>query len=230
MRPSDDNGSACGPSGGKCVFSIDYSKYRLVDLSTQVVPGQTDPYRPFDIVEGRLGDGTRKFDIVNTHTHVGTHVESPWHFYGERNTCTDYPLTKFLGPATLLKAKPGEGKERVDVEDVKAQLEARRGKFSILVVRNDTAEKPLRFTMDCVPYFAGLNIDLFVFEMSVEFGQGLEDGRAFHDIMLSKDILLVEIPANLHDLDKDSFFVFAMPLNVRRLDSSACRLFAIVER
>lgn len=212
------------------MFTVDFNKYRLVDLSFEVVPGKTDPYRPFEIVEGRLGDGTRKFDIVNTHTHVGTHIESPWHFYGDRNTCTDYPLDKFLGPAALLKAKPAAGRERVELEDVKAQLEPHRGRFSVLVLRNETDQKPLRFSMDCIPYFAGLGINLFVFEMSIEFGQGLDDGRAFHDIMLGKDILLVEIPANLQELDKDLFYVVAMPLNVKRLDSSACRLFAIVEK
>lgn len=212
------------------MFDIDPTKYRLVDLSTQVVPGHTDPYRPFDIVEGRLGDGTRKFDIVNSHTHVGTHIESPWHFYGDRNTCTDYPLEKFMGKATLLKGAPAAGNERVTLADVEAQLEPRRGEFSVLVVRNDTDQKPLRFTMDCIPYFASFNLDLFVFEMSIEFGQGLDDGREFHDIMLSRDILLVEIPANMGSLNQDNFFVFAMPLNVRKLDSSWCRLFAVLER
>ncbi|MBM3289384.1 MAG: cyclase family protein, partial [Candidatus Hydrogenedentes bacterium] len=63
------------------MFSIDFSKYAMVDLSMPVVPNQLTAGRPFEVREGRLGDGTLKYDIVNTHTHVGTHIESPVHYY-----------------------------------------------------------------------------------------------------------------------------------------------------
>ncbi|MBI4558955.1 MAG: cyclase family protein [Candidatus Hydrogenedentes bacterium] len=212
------------------VFDIDFNKYRLVDLSLEVVPNQTDPYRPFEVRPGRLGDGTHKFDIINTHTHVGTHIESPWHFYGKGNTCTDYPLEKFMGRTILLKSNPSAGQDRICLADVKQQLESRRGTFKILYVRNDSGQKPLRFDMECIPYFAELGLNLFIFDSTIEFGQGLEDGRKFHDLLMSRDVLFIEFPNNSPDLDRDEFFVFALPLKIKNLDSSACRLLAILER
>jgi arylformamidase len=216
------------------VFNIDLDKFKLIDLSLQVVPGQTVPGRPFDTREGRLGDGTRKTDVVNTHTHVGTHIESPYHFYVNdtkmRNTCTDYPLEKFMGPATLLKGLAGDGEERVGLDYVRDRLEPRRGKFRILYVRNDTDRRPLRFDMAVVPYFADLGLDLFIFDSTIEFGQGQQDGETFHDLLMSRDVLLVEFPDNGQALDRDDFYMFAVPLNVKNLDSSWCRLFAVVER
>ncbi len=212
------------------VFDIDFNKYKLVDLSLEVVPNQTEPERPFVVREGRLSDGTWKFDITNTHTHVGTHVESPWHFFGKGNTCTDYPLEKFMGKALLLTPKPAGDNGWVTLDAVRAELEPRKGQFSILFIRNDTGRRPLRIHMDCVPYFAELEIDLLVFESTIEFGQGLEDGRTFHDVLMSRDVLFVEFPANAQALDRDVFYVIAVPLNIKRLDSSACRLFAIVEK
>lgn len=210
-------------------FFIDFTKYELIDLSLEVKPNQPNPERPFEVREGRLGDGTHKFDIVNTHTHVGTHVESPWHFYGRGKTCTDYPLQKFMGQAALLRVNETDG-DWATLESVRKQLEPRRGTFTILFIRNDTGKPLVRFRMDCVPYFAGLGIDLLVFETTFAFGDKPEDGRTFHDVLMSRDILLVEFPANAQALSRDDFYVFAVPLKIAGLDSSACRLFAVVEK
>jgi kynurenine formamidase len=212
------------------VFDIDFSKYRLVDLSLEVVPNQLTQGRPFEVREGRLGDGTLKYDIVNTHTHVGTHVESPLHFYFTGRTCTDYPLDHFMGRATILATEIPGDEPRVSADYVRGQLEPRRGQFEILFVRNDSGRNPLVFDMECVTYFAELGLKLFVFESTIHFGQGLEDGRTFHDRLLGRDTLLVEFPANGSALDRESFYVFAVPLRVRGIDSSACRLFAVLER
>jgi arylformamidase len=210
-------------------FDIDFSRYKLVDLSLEVVPNQAVPGRPFAVREGKLGDGTWKFDITDTHTHVGTHVESPWHFYGKGKTCTDYPLEKFMGKAALAAPKAASD-GWVHLDAVREVLEPRKGRFSILVLRNDTDLRPLPFQMDCVFYFAELGIDLLIFDSTIEFGKGLDDGRTFHDALMRRDVLFVEFPANTKCLDRDEFFVFAVPLKIKGLDSSACRLFAVVER
>lgn len=212
------------------VFDIDFNRYRLVDLSLEVIPNQLTEGRPFEVREGRLGDGTLKYDIVNTHTHVGTHVESPLHFYFKGRTCTDYPLEHFMGRATILTTVVSDDERRVSADFVRRQLEPRRGRFEILVVRNDSGRNPLVLDMECVAYFAELGLKLFVFERTIQFGEGLEDGRTFHDQLLGRDTLLVEFPANAGDLDRDFFYLFAVPLRIRGIDSSACRLFAVVER
>ncbi|MBX7257786.1 MAG: cyclase family protein [Candidatus Hydrogenedentes bacterium] len=212
------------------VFNIDLTKYKLVDLSWEVTPNAMPQDRPFDIREGRLGDGTLKYEITNTHTHVGTHIESPVHFYFKGKTCTDYPLDHFMGKAALLTTDIPECAPSVSLAHVKEQLEPRRGQFEILYVRNDTPRRPLYFDIDCVPYFAELGLKLFAFDSTINFGREPEDGRTFHDLLLSRDTLLIEFPANGRAIDKDLFYLFAMPLRIKDLDSSACRLFAVVER
>lgn len=212
------------------IFDIDPTKHRFVDLSLEVVPNQTVPGRPYAVREGRLGDGTWKFDVTDTHTHVGTHVESPWHFYGHGKTCTDYPLDKFMGKARLLALQSAADARWVGLDGVRAALDPHRGEFTMLFLRNDSGLAPLHIHMDCVPYFAELGIDLLIFESTIEFGEGLEDGRRFHDLLMSRDVLLVEFPANAQALDRDTFYLFAVPLNIKGLDSSACRLFAVIDR
>lgn len=113
--------------------------------------------------EGRLADGTLKFDIVNTHTHVGTHIESPYHFYFKGNTCTDYPLEHFMGTATLLTTDIAECVPRVTLEHVKQQL-IRAAGLSRFSTCETTRPQRVLFNLDCVPYFASFNLKLFVFE------------------------------------------------------------------
>ena len=211
-------------------FDIDFTKYELVDLSLEVGLNQNVPGRPFEVREGRLGDGTRKFDIINTHTHVGTHIESPWHFYGERETCSDYPLDKFMGTTRLLKGVLPPGQDQVPNDYVREQLEPWRGTFKNLLVRNDTDQRPLRFRRDCVDYFAELDLNVFAFDATIEFGEGAEDGTRFHDLLLGNGTLLAEFPDNTHALKCDAFYLFAVPLKIKGLDSSGCRMFAIVEK
>ena len=53
------------------MFTIDLSAYRIVDLSYEVIPPGTED-RPFQIQRGLLADNAYKYDILKTHTHVGT--------------------------------------------------------------------------------------------------------------------------------------------------------------
>ena len=212
------------------MFTIDWSRYRCVDLSWAVWANQTTPDRPFEVRIGKLGDGTNKFDIVNTHTHVGTHVESPWHFYGAGKTCAEYPLEHFMGPAALLDPHPPAKETFVSLKTVRDILEPLRDRFEILYVRNTSGRTPIRYHMECVPYFAELGIKLFVFDVNVGFGETDEDGRSFHDLLMSRDILLVEFPDNGHTIDCQLFYLFAVPTKVFGIDSNPCRLFAILER
>ncbi len=213
------------------IFNIDFSRFKIVDLSTNVIPNHPEPEgRPFVIEQGRLADNTIMHNIVNTHTHVGTHIEFPWHYYEVGKSVTDYTLDKFMGPAAMLRGQLNEGEERVTVETCRKQLESKRGKFEILFVRRDENKNPLYFDLDCVDYFADLGIKLFFFDKNIEFGKGPEAGKHFHEAFLSKDIPIGELPENTQDLDRDDFYLFAAPLKIQGLEAAPCRLFAIVER
>ncbi len=212
------------------MFTIDWSCYDCIDLSWPVHANQDNLDRPFDVRLGKLGDGTNKFDIINTHTHVGTHVESPWHFYGKGKTCAEYPIEHFMGPAALLDPQPSHDEPTISLAKVRGILEPLRGKFEILYVRNTSERQPIRYDMDCVPYFAGLGLKLFVFDITVVFGKTHEDGRILHDTLMKHDILLVEFPDNGQEIKRDLFYLFAVPTKTYGIDSNPCRLFAIVEK
>ena len=83
------------------MLAIDPAQYRLVDLSVEIEPPGSEE-RPLEVSVGRLADDTYKMDISKLHSHVGTHVEAPYHFFGSGKLITDMPLESFFGPAALL--------------------------------------------------------------------------------------------------------------------------------
>ncbi|MGB9594732.1 MAG: cyclase family protein, partial [Candidatus Poribacteria bacterium] len=83
------------------MFDIDLSKYRIIDLSYEVIPPGSED-RPFVIERGYLADMAYKYDVTKTHSHVGTHVETPAHFFDGGKDVVDLPLTTFFGRGILL--------------------------------------------------------------------------------------------------------------------------------
>ncbi len=82
------------------MFTTDSDKYKIIDIARTVVPGE-DAERPFAIQKALLQDKTFRYDVLKTHSHVGTHVEVGAHFYKGGKSITDYPLEVFYGPGIL---------------------------------------------------------------------------------------------------------------------------------
>ncbi|MCP4760748.1 MAG: cyclase family protein, partial [archaeon] len=107
---------------------------KVIDISYTVIPGE-DIDRPFAIQRAILADRTFRYDILKTHSHVGTHVEVASHFYGTKaKSITDYPLTTFYGPGVLFSVK-----EKVITADVcEKGLGTKIQNNDIVVIRNET--------------------------------------------------------------------------------------------
>jgi len=116
------------------MFSIDLERYRVVDLSLMVVPPGSGE-RPFVVERGRLADNAFKFDILRTHTHVGTHVESPAHFFEDGEDCAALPLERFFGRAVLLDITDALGAQEMDGEFLEKHLGERLAEGDIVVCR-----------------------------------------------------------------------------------------------
>lgn len=111
-------------------------EFEIIDISYTVVPGE-DADRPFAIQKALLQDKTFRYDILKTHSHVGTHVEVGAHFYEDGKTITEYPLERFHGPGVLLSIKDmvvtGEICEKFLGNKIQEE--------DIVIIRNDTGIK-----------------------------------------------------------------------------------------
>ena len=221
------------------MLEIDLARYRIVDLSLEVEPPGTED-RPFAILRGLLADDAFKHDIT-THSHVGTHVEAPSHFYHPwegAKSVTDYPVTAFMGRAILLSVKI----EGEDLEVTPAYLEGAIGDIirdgDIVICRNDGQRDPEKLPYFDPPSAAWLRdhgvkmIGLGEWDTGVGISLGKRygiEGREVHDILMGEDVTIVEFLANLDELKRREFYFMALPFKAKGLDSMWVRAIAIEE-
>jgi arylformamidase len=215
------------------MFSLDLDRYRLIDLSYEVVPPGTAE-RPFVVERGLLADDAFKYDISETHTHVGTHVESPAHFFEDGKSITDLPLTAFFGRGILLPIKLAPGELVITPEYVASAIGDICQAGDTVVVRNDAPPPPGAQS----PYFgpgsgewlAERKVKILVLGDHVGMGVDVPSIRHFHDVLQRQDLCFVEFLSNLDALTKREFFFMALPFKVRGMDSGWARAIALEER
>jgi arylformamidase len=217
------------------LFSIDPAKYRVVDVSYQVDPDNYPPDRPFALTLGYLADNAYKYD-VQTHSHVGTHIESPAHFFDGGRDVTSYPLDAFYGRAVLLDVADASQALQLDAAYLDAAIGDVIQDGDIIICRNSDAAslagKPSGFptlTPSAATWMAQKRVKMVGIDNSFRLGKDIPDGRELHDILMRDGVTLIEWLDNLSALRQRVFFFMALPYKVRKMDSSWCRAVAIEE-
>ena len=108
----------------------------------------------------------------------------------------------------------------------------------IIICRNsDQASRrsgdPTRYptlTPSAAEWLALRGIKMVGIDNSFRLGKDIADGRALHDILMSRGVTLIEWLDNLEAISRPAFFFMAVPYKVKTMDSSWCRAIAIVER
>ena len=221
-------------------FDIDRENYRVVDISNEVIPNENNKERPFSARRSdTLPDG-KDTEVVQTHTHVGTHVETALHFFREGKAVSDFPLATFMGGACLLSIDDKVGDDLVmDKNYLAGKLDGFIKENDIVVCRNDSSaigpgiphpEEDLPyFTPEAAEYFVEMNVKMIVIG-GVKFGKDLEVGKKFEGKLHAADIPILESPANLHELSRNRFFLMALPFSVAGLGSAWARAIVIESR
>lgn len=222
-------------------FSIDESKYRIVDLSHRVTPPGT-PDRPLTIERGLLPDGAYKYE-VSTHTHVGTHIEAPAHFYEDAKRAEDFGLESFYGRGVLFEMSGVDG-ENVDGAKLEADIGSLIRDGDIVCMRNthpdwrkiqaeDASKRPWIDADGCRWLVEKKVKMLFIHDFcGIGICNNIETARENHAVLFEpgKEILILEFPDGLEQLTKKEFFVMALPVKFHGLDSVWTRAIAIEER
>lgn len=219
------------------MFDIDLDRYRIVDLSYEVVPPGTAD-RPFVVERGYLADRAFKYDITNTHSHVGTHVETPAHFFEGGKSVVDLPLTWFMGRAVLLDVPDAGTAMAIDAEYLEHAIGDIIESEDIVICRNsdrdslgsqDKAHKP-GFVPAGAEWLAARRIKMLGIDRHFRLGPDIPGSRMLHDILQSQDVCLIEWLDHLDDLTQREFYFMALPWRVRTVDSSWVRAIAIETR
>jgi len=216
-------------------FEIDPATYRVVDLSYLVEPNQGGE-RPFVIERGLLADGAFKHDVKQTHSHVGTHVESPAHFFEHGKDVTELPLATYYGRAVLLEVAGLDHAGLIMPDYLEQDIGPILKHGDIVIARNNdvaagagNAQGNPCFTPAAATWLRDHEIKMLGIDNNVGLATDVETAREVHDILMSRDVVFVEWLDNLHELRRKEFFFMALPYKVRVMDSSWARAIAIEE-
>lgn len=209
---------------------IDLKKYRIIDLSEEIIPGilkvngeyvHGNQIRKFEIRQFIYAPDKALMHWVDTETHIGTHVELPAHLTDGAKSSSEMPLESFIGEAIVIKLdflKPKEGKgqpimpshlERVKKDDI------------VLLWSPYSSDERPYISPESAEWLAEKPVKMVgVQNIGVESPGG---SMATHKNLLGNDIPLIEGLVNLEKVQRERVFYIGLPLRVFGLDSSWIR-------
>ncbi len=161
---------------------------------------------------------------------AGTHVETQAHFLAGGRTLDAEPLTRFIGPASVVDV-PCRLVTPADLAPYAAQIATRpflllRSGYSDRVAAIDPADpaRP-RLGLEVLGWLVErgvrlLGIDCFDFDAEPDY--------AGHQYLLARDVLVVEGLVNLGALPA-SCMLYVVPLLVVGTGGAPCRAFAVLD-
>ena len=175
-------------------------------------------------------------------THIGTHVDAPYHFVDGATTIENMPLEKYTGPAILLdlrRAAKGQSPLLVsELEDAGASADSIKDKIVVLFTGWAEAESGGTRFYGHGPYLStegaaflaecGANAVAVDFPIDKHPETPLSTIKDFpvHRLLLGQNIPLIENLINLDKLVGKEFELWALPLKLKGGDGAATRAVA----
>jgi arylformamidase len=187
--------------------------------------------------------GTSNTSLLHLHSHVGTHVDAPRHFFQGGMTITDLPIDAFAfdRPAVVdLHLGEGDLVGPGDLEQRRAQIAGcdlliLRSGFESTRADHDRYEKrgpgfsvgAARYIRQSLPAVRGIAVDW----ISLSAWAQVDEGRAAHRILLSDEpngrpVLIFEDVRASALGDAAPKRVLAFPLQISGLDGCPCTIVA----
>lgn len=216
---------------------------RIVDLSHKLCAGKEEyklEAKTYFVDEllpkyKRRPDDWYIISEVTFITHVGTHIEVPYHYLKEGKDIAEFPLEKLIGEAIVLDfrhKKPGQG---IDVEDMEKHDDKIKEKDIVLIrtgrdrfYRTEKAHERPYLTNEAVKWLVKKKIYCLGVDCTGIEPKGL-DYQINHETLFENDIPLIEYLTNLDQLKKDRFLLFILPVAIKKIEAFPVRVIAIEE-
>lgn len=210
--------------------------YRTVSLSKVIDPASEK--RRCEVRRHRadvLGvvDYHSDIDIMS---HLGTHVEAPYHHGDDLNDVTELAADRFVGRGVLLRLDTCGPRVLI----TRADLDAADGGVvrvgDVVILDSPYHSEPFAsLPDDNRPQLSREAAEWFLEKgvKSVGFGDGIavenDPGHcvAFHEILMPSDVTFIEVMQNIDKLRDKVFMIVFLPLPIRGLDSSPVHVLAI---
>lgn len=194
---------------------------KIYDISQEVFgcvvfPGDPKPERQV-MMQTANGD-ICNLTALSMCAHNGTHVDAPYHFYGDGKTIDEVSLDKFIGCCFVVDHEGDVTADDAKAILAKAEATNKDASKKILIKGKSTV------TLDAAEVFASAKVDLIGNESQTV---GPEDGpAAVHYALLKEEIVLLE-GIRLSEVPEGVFFLNAAPINLGDADGAPCRAILI---
>lgn len=168
-------------------------------------------------------------------SHIGTHLETPYHWNRRGRDCADIPIERLIGDAVVIDLRFVPTTRDINIDDVKQAAEEVGGisKDEMVFCHTiDLIEEEKRapfFEPEAIRWLVdqGMKVMAVCAEMEDLVRYGKQGDFPNHDALFSHDVLLIEYVTNLEALKGPRFTAIAMPIKIVGLDSCPIRLMAI---
>lgn len=214
---------------------------RVIDLSHALIPGKQR--FKLDISSFPVGEYVPGYKVargawyimqeLNLCTHVGTHVEAPYHAIEEGIGAGEISLRSLIGPAAIMDFVGKGNNEPIFREElVKKGKHIQRGDIVLIrtgLSRHYGTEKYKRpyIETDAVEWLVGKKIKCLGIDCSGIENKQINSKQKNHRILFKNNIPLIEDMNNLDELQDERVFFMAFTLPVIGLDASPIRPIAI---
>jgi arylformamidase len=210
---------------------------RLVDLSLDIYDRAPTFYPdPKTAVIPHLGIEDLNYNITQLvmSTHLGTHLDAPFHFFDDGRTVENLDVRKGFGPAWVLDFTGKKAGDAITLEDVQAHADKMTKGSRLIFHTNWDKEFPQKHYFGGQPYLT-VEASTWMAEQGV-WCVALDTPTTYpaeytdsHHSLLNKnvEVLIIEGLRGLERLQNKQVILIALPLRVKGRDGSPCRAMAI---
>jgi arylformamidase len=217
---------------------------KIIDLSHVIEPGKAGRKFALEMIGAdsvnpnvvRLENQWYIMHNISMVSHIGTHIEAPYHLLKDQADLADLPLEKVMGPAIILDLRGYPKKSAIQIEQAMKAADKAGGIRKGDIVFANLGYAPFYGTDEYsgTPYFLPETIawlaDQGMKMMGVD-ATGVEvpgsEQHVSHHALFDRGIPLIENLNNLNGLSKSRVQIFAFPIAVRGLESFPVRVVAL---
>jgi len=216
-------------------------KEKVVELSHRIIAGKENfkMEAGVDDVTNILPEVIHRPDVwyvlgeVTFCTHVGTHIEVPFHHLEHGDDVADFPFYKLIGPLVVLDFSHKKDQEAITLEELKAH-EYLIHEGDIVFIRSGMDKYFRTERWNEQPHLTEEANQWLIDKKIACLGSdaaGLEvpgtDYQPNHQAIFNAGIPMIESLTNLDKIENGKYIVFILPLPIEGVEASPLRVIAI---
>jgi arylformamidase len=158
---------------------------------------------------------------ISMSTHLGTHVDAPFHFFPDRATVEDIPLDILIGPASVISIETSSGITARDMERFGVLNSTTR--ILIKTQGDSKGEHPKAYlTEDAVRWIVERGVKLVGID-TISIDSRDDNELAVHRALLGSGVVILE-SLDLSEVSPGQYTMICLPLKLKGGDGAPARV------